>query len=284
MGSFWKRPKKLSWANDVLLFDLLKLENPDLQPQWCKVHLASFNQHDRPIDVYLNGEFDSWQSWQSGRNFEREFVVALIQLGRPNLWLYAGSYRRNGIKEVDSHYEYDLEPQSNTQGLAGQTICFFERPGRQSYLYGETVAPHCRIYEVKSERIQLADFPGFKNINISFAELEIIVRQGIPSWQSALENVAGVYLISDQSDGKLYVGSATGAGGIWSRWRAYLNGHGDNVRLRKLIVDSGRARAQQFHFSVLEIADTHTKPEDVLRREIHWKEVLVSRLHGHNGN
>lgn len=38
------------------------------------------------------------------------------------------------------------------------------------------------------------------------------------------------------------------------------------------------------HFSVLEIADTHTKPEEVLLREAHWKDVLVSRHHGNNGN
>lgn len=119
---------------------------------------------------------------------------------------------------------------------------------------------------------------------MSFSELRVIVRQSIPSWRAALENVAGVYLISDGETGKLYVGSATGESGIWSRWSAYLNGHGDNVRLRKVIDESSAARAEQFHFSVLEIADTHTKPEEVLQREAHWKEVLLSRLHGHNGN
>lgn len=185
---------------------------------------------------------------------------------------------------MSDHYNYQLVHLAGFADLAGKAVFSFERPGRQAYLNGETVAPSCRLHEVKPEKIHLADFPGFKSVNVSFSELEIIVRQGIPSWRSALENVAGVYLISDQSDGKLYVGSATGAGGIWSRWCAYLNGHGDNVRLRKLIDDSGRARAQQFHFSVLEIADTHTKPEEVLKREVHWKEVLVSRLHGHNGN
>jgi len=157
-------------------------------------------------------------------------------------------------------------------------------PMHCTYLNGETVAPTCRVQEVRAAKIPLADFPGFKKVNVSFSELAVIVRQGTPSWRAALENVAGVYLISDGLTGKLYVGSATGAGGIWSRWCVYLNGHGENVRLRKLIGEGGAARAEYFHFSVLEIADAHTKPEEVLQREAHWKEVLLSRLHGHNGN
>lgn len=268
----------------MLLFDLLRLEAPELEPSKCKVHLAGWNGHDDPLHVYLKGEFDSWQAWQSRRNFERDFVVSLIQLRERSQWLFVGAYQAAGSVEMSDHYNYQLVHLAGFADLAGKAVFSFERPGRQAYLNGETVAPSCRLHEVKPEKIHLADFPGFKSVNVSFSELEIIVRQGIPSWRSALENVAGVYLISDQSDGKLYVGSATGAGGIWSRWCAYLNGHGDNVRLRKLIDDSGRARAQQFHFSVLEIADTHTKPEEVLKREVHWKEVLVSRLHGHNGN
>ena len=268
----------------MLLFDLLMLESPELQPQRCKIHLAGWNGHDNPLNVYFKGEFDSWQSWQSRRNFEREYVVSLIQLSEPNQWLYVGSYARRGIQVFDKHFEYQLDPMPNTKGLVGRAVCLLKRPGRQSYLLGETVAEACAIHELKSERLQLADFPGFKNIDITFEDLGVIVRQAIPSWRAALESVAGVYLISDHAEGKLYVGSATGEGGFWSRWCAYLGGHGDNVKLRKLIDDGGPQRAHSFHFSVLEIADTHTKPEEVLAREAHWKRVLLSRDHGHNGN
>lgn len=280
----WLRSGRLNKANDVLLFDLLRIESSELEPGRCKVHLAGWNGHDNPLDVYFKGAFDSWQSWQSKRNFEREYVVSLIQLPEPSRWLYVGSYSRGGSEKFDDHIEYDLSPMPNTQGLAGRAVCEFRRPSRNSYLLGETVAPSCVIHEVKSERLQLAEFPGFKNIDISFGELGVIVRQAIPSWRAALESVAGVYLISDHKDGKLYVGSATGEGGFWSRWCAYLGGHGDNVRLRQLIKEAGPARAESFHFSVLEIADTHTKPEEVLAREAHWKRVLLSRLHGYNGN
>lgn len=271
----------------MLLFDLLRLQEPLLEPKHCKVHLASFNGHDDPMNVYLAGEFEGWQSWQTKRNFERQFVVSLIQMEHKKRWLYVGAYESHGSSAKPDPKDgvvYDLRALPSSMDLDGRVVATFERPGRQPYLNGESVEPTCQVYEVSAERRQLAEFPGFKKVNISFGELGLIVRQALPSWKAALENVAGVYLISDHLDGKLYVGSATGAGGIWSRWCAYLNGHGDNVRLRKLITEGGTARAEKFHFSVLEIADTHTKPEEVIQREVHWKNVLVSRLHGHNGN
>lgn len=97
--------------------------------------------------------------------------------------------------------------------------------------------------------------------------------------------MGGVYLISDTESGALYVGSASGAGGIWQRWTDYAaTGHGGNVELKVIVNGSGFDRARRFRFSILEIADIHTGDADVLEREAHWKRVLLSRSHGLNGN
>lgn len=269
----------------MLVFDLLHLSEPYLTPENCKVHLAGWDTKRDPLQVYFEGEFDDWQSWQSKKHFERPYVVSLIQMSSRHRWLYVGTYESVGsVPNPKRGVTYDLRPMPVSMDLAGRLVCSFERSGRTSAVYGESISSRCLVHEVRPEKLHLADFPGFKKVNVSFGELGVIVRQAIPSWRAALENVAGVYLISDGLTGKLYVGSATGAEGIWSRWCAYLNGHGDNVRLRALIKEGGAARAEHFHFSVLEIADTHTKPDEVLQREQHWKEVLLSRLHGHNGN
>lgn len=62
-------------------------------------------------------------------------------------------------------------------------------------------------------------------------------------------DVAGVYLITDSSTGKMYVGSTTVQGGIRGRWCACSdNGHGGNVLLGKLWGSSVR--------STREISDT----------------------------
>lgn len=270
----------------MLFFDLLRIQEPLLEPKKCKVHLATHNGSEDPLTEYLEGRFDSWQAWQEKKNFDRPYVVSFVKAPKEvNRWLYVGAYAQSGSKPHPTKgVVYDLTPLPASLDFAGRLTCSYERKGRQAYPFGESVAPSCEVYQFNPEKLHLAEFPGFKKVNVSFGELARIVRQAIPSWRAALENVAGVYLISDQLDGKLYVGSATGAGGIWARWCEYLNGHGENVRLRKLIKEGGAARAEHFHFSVLEIADTHTSGADVLLREGHWKEVLLTRLHGHNGN
>lgn len=90
---------------------------------------------------------------------------------------------------------------------------------------------------------------------------------------------------SDTETGHLYVGSASGAGGLWQRWSDYAaTGHGGNVELKAIINGLSLDRAKPFRFSILEIADIHTGDADVLAREAHWKLVLLSRSHGLNGN
>jgi hypothetical protein len=97
--------------------------------------------------------------------------------------------------------------------------------------------------------------------------------------------VAGVYLISDTRSHQLYVGSATGAGGIWQRWSQYAsNGHGGNRELVNLLSAEGSQYAQHFRYSILEVADLHDSAEEVLARESHWKRILHSRANGLNAN
>lgn len=65
------------------LFDLLKLWEPMFSPEKAKVHLARHNGEDHPLDVFIQGGFDTWQSRQSNRNFKLPYVVSLIQAGSP---------------------------------------------------------------------------------------------------------------------------------------------------------------------------------------------------------
>lgn len=58
-----------------------------------------------------------------------------------------------------------------------------------------------------------------------------------------------VYVITDKSNGKHYVGSAYGEYAFWSRWAQYAeNGHGGNIELKKIIKERGIKYAQNFQF------------------------------------
>ena len=133
--------------------------------------------------------------------------------------------------------------------------------------------------------MSVGDFPGYNSILLSFRLLATIVREDHPSWKAALSNVSGVYVITDNKNGKHYIGSAYGGGGIWQRWKAYMkNGHGGNKELRKLLKDKGKDYAQHFQLSVLEVCDINASEDNVIARESHWKDVLRSREFGYNKN
>ncbi|GAG85125.1 unnamed protein product [marine sediment metagenome] len=66
-------------------------------------------------------------------------------------------------------------------------------------------------------------FDNYDDTNLTYSELKNIISQRDPSWMTALKNIEGIYLITDKSNGKHYVGSAyNGEGGIWSRWSDYI--------------------------------------------------------------
>ena len=129
------------------------------------------------------------------------------------------------------------------------------------------------------------EFSGYNKVLLSKKRLELVITQSIESWKGALSNVSGVYLIADTLTGKLYIGSATGEGGIWQRWSEYsINGHGGNSELIRLLKEKGSKYSDNFQYSILEIADTHSSTNDVLERESYWKDILCSRQHGYNAN
>jgi len=268
----------------------MALMDREVTPQETKVHLATWNGTDDPLDVYRAGNFDEWQRWQSRRNFDRRFVVALIALPGAGRWLYVGVYNSEGSEWRDdraAHY-YRLQERQSCSEFNGRLIVRFDRPGRQPYLDLDNWADQISVSEILQERLSIGEFPGFKAVDLAKVELEIIVKHEPESWRTALSSVAGVYLISDTTSGRLYVGSAYGEGGIWQRWCTYMaggHGHGGNVELKKLFQDEGGPeRTNAFRFSILEIADVHATTNDILGRESHWKKVLLTRDHGLNSN
>lgn len=273
----------------MILFDLLQLWNPSFRAESTKVHLARYNGIEKPLDVFIQGNFDEWQCWQGRRNFQRNFVVSLIQAGSPTSWLFAGLFRVDGYEKRDlptPHYFYDLYRIPETEEWVGRMYLTSQYKDRNSYPNGETLSKDLVVSEVLATRLSIGQFPGFKNINLTKGQLDVVMRENIDSWRSALSSVKGIYLITDTKTGKLYVGKADGEDGIWGRWAVYSStAHGHNVALmQEFGVNAIPARNSDLRFSVLEIADLHTMQKDIANRENHWKEVLMSRVHGFNRN
>ncbi|HJF46324.1 GIY-YIG nuclease family protein, partial [Thermophilibacter provencensis] len=130
-------------------------------------------------------------------------------------------------------------------------------------------------------------FSGYDRVHLPYAKLDRIFRREImPSYYDALESVTGVYCLTDTRTGKLYIGSATGEGGVAARWGNYLDSkHGGNKKLRELYDREGEEYFREnFEFTLLEYFGMSYDPQKVLEREQWWKDCLDTRAHGYNDN
>jgi hypothetical protein len=184
----------------------------------------------------------------------------------------------------DGLYRYTLLERPGTEELKGRLVVNFKRT-RIAHRLAEGIEKDLKVEEMYAKRLSIKEFPGYTRVNISKADLDLIVAQQVSTWRSVLGAVKGVYVISDIKTGKLYVGSATGEGGLWARWSDYSgSGHGGNKELIALLKEKGKDYSRHFRFAILETADTKTDEKEIERRETHWKKVLRSKEHGYNAN
>jgi hypothetical protein len=250
-----------------------------------KLHFASGVGNNEPMDAFFNGTFKEWQEDQSGKNFEKPYIIAFISY-KKHEWMFAGVYRSLSVRQSEKGgYTYKTELLDHGQEFIGRLIIHFEKTFRNSYPYPKTCFHLLTLTEILREPYTMAPFPGFENVSVSFNELNTIIEQQEPSWKSALSNVKGIYLITDSSNGKLYVGSASGRNAFWSRWSEYCkNGHGGNKLLRDIIKKQGIEHAHSFIFSILETRSMNSEDDSIISRESYWKKVLLTRIHGYNHN
>lgn len=109
--------------------------------------------------------------------------------------------------------------------------------------------------------------PTWDAIDLSWPELLILPT----SWKSALSQWRAIYYIFDSSDGKGYVGSASGQNNLLGRWQNYaVQSDGGNRLLRK-------RDPRNFHFSILQRLSPDMERRDVVQIENSWKVRLHTR-------
>jgi len=265
----------------IKILDLIGI--PDEMIKASKIHFAiGATEKFEPLYSFYRNEFKYWQETQNKRNFERQYILSLIYFGKDE-WLFAGIYKKIRVEKIGDRYKYDTILIDKATDLIGRLIIRFAKLFRQSYPFAENYIDELQLLEILRERYTVEPFPGFDKIKIKFELLKSIISQEELSWKTALSNVKGVYLISDLSNGKLYVGSAYNEYAIWNRWKEYSkNGHGGNIELRKLIEINGLDYASNFQFSILESRSMNAEDDEIIRRESFWKDVLLSREFGYN--
>ena len=129
-------------------------------------------------------------------------------------------------------------------------------------------------------------FPSYDKVILSYIELKEIISDSVlyENWHTALSSVYAIYLIVDTSDGKQYVGSAYGNGGLLDRWKCYVDTrHGGNKRMRELICYTPD-RFEHFQFCIMQILPKTIAPDEVVEIENLYKKKLKSKEFGLNMN
>lgn len=216
--------------------------------------------------------------------------MVLVADGQRRSRLFA-TYENHGElagERTDTHRFFDLRPSSYLAPLAGRLVVDWTSP--RNWHRRAVSAAGLAVLEIADR--DTVPFPGFDQVLLSHHELpEMVSDHRYADWRAALSEVQGIYLITDSTNGKQYVGKADGGERILGRWTSYAkDGHGGNVALRELAFDSTGDRqvrtdhARHFVFSILRVFGPSTSSSEVDAAESHYKRALMTRTFGLNRN
>jgi len=272
----------------------------DIKKTKVKFNMNPSDSSVRSLDLLLDNDpewntMNAWKTKQPNNNLNHaDYLIALAQYYPygAEYFMFGGLFKVEKIEpEVFNAIGYKLTLMDEYQEYIKRLIIKIKKPiGRDVYNrkyenLQEQLDPE--IYELAPDT-KLGNFIGYQNVSLKHKALQLIINNDEPSWKQALSNVKGVYVITDTSNGSLYIGSASGNDGIWQRWSGYANLNnltGGNKEFELIVAEKGREYvSSHFKYSILEIFDTKTKVEMIIERENYWKNVLDTKKHGMNHN
>lgn len=279
--------------------DILNISEGEFKDFLIKVNKPQPNEGGNPLEhfLYNKNRYLEYVGWHKGNNStkahfiaDRKYVIQFVKYPNPNQWLFTGVYEVGTLKEAqsDDGLVYTLVESPKYAKYSGRLVVHFKiNQGRVSTKYFlERDYALFSVVEIKESKFEGDEFQGYESVELPFPALERIINSQRTSWKSALSSVKGVYVITDKSNGKHYIGSAYGNEMIWNRWSAYVKSyHGGNKGLKPLVEQHGKEYIEQnFHFALLETFKSTVEDSVIVQRESYWKNVLDTRIHGYNEN
>jgi hypothetical protein len=265
----------------IKLNDLLQVS--DLENFKLRM-LTTYSKTTNPLDFFRsnnNEELMKWLFWNySKKSFKvGETVIGLLRLDGDRWLLFNISKVTKDLNQF-SGLGYEFETVSQYQQYFGRVIVEYKNKAQTLIRKASGMLNDCTVTQIIEDKYEDEEFPGYEKANISWEVMNRVLKKS--SWKSALQNQKGVYLITDSSTGKMYIGSAYGKDMLLGRWDAYLrNGHGGNVDLKELEL---KYIKENFRYSILDIFKSTVEDKFIIARESWWKETLMTRMFGYNRN
>lgn len=277
------------FMDKIMLNDLLNFKPEEIGE--VKIKFNQWDGNNDPMELYQNNPDivnNQWLFWRSSQRYfyVGQIAICLLKLSYDS-WLLTTIKRVTKELDIKDGINYEGEELEKYKPYFGRIIIKYRKTAQAQGRYYENLCDELEVQQILPVIFDGEDFPGYDNVRVSYKQLEIILNRGKRDWISALENQKAVYLITDRSNGKLYVGSATSDKGmLLQRWNNYIsNGHGGNKELLEIVKQNGIDYIKQnFQYSILENYNSKIDDSLILRRESWWKETLESRLFGYNSN
>lgn len=121
-------------------------------------------------------------------------------------------------------------------------------------------------------------FTAYDKVDLTFEQLKELVDNNYLDYYYVLFATKAVYMIHNDSNGEMYIGSAYGKYGIWGRWKSYAKTyHGGNVALKELYERNGESHFKKFRYKILEILPIGMSDRDIVDCENFYKEIYKTR-------
>ena len=230
------------------------------------------------MDKLVQGQY--W-NYEKKKSFARgQTTLGFARYNEKDLWLLFHVGRVTKDLNVLNGIGYEHEDIPEYEKYIGRVVIRFKNKSQNLVRRARSVIEHCEVVQVLPQVYESNLFPGYDKVNISWSQMKNNLKK--EGWRAALENQKGVYLITDTSNGKMYVGSAYGELMLLGRWQSYVNSHhGGNKGL--LGVDKYHIE-KNFRYSILDIFKSTVDDKTIINREAWWKNVLLTRQFGYNHN
>ena len=253
---------------------------------------------DRAFDFILSERSDLFNCYKSTQNSRAEsalcraqYLASFVRFG-PGRAVFAGLYTVNSSRDIGpqeclqrpAHQELiklglsagwvqdgrtsikEFELQLADWGSEWRGRLAIVWPGLERSWYRWADRNEFLVDSIAQSSVWTRAVPAWQELILGWAELQLL-----PSfWRQAISQWRGIYLITDKTDMKHYVGSAYGEGNILQRWLEYgRTGHGNNRLLRA-------RSSENFSFCILQLTAPDTPAAEVIRLEQNWKTRLNS--------
>lgn len=279
---------------EIKLNDILHLSEKEMKNSKIELNTSHGKGGDLHIDRWLRlsdeekisgiTEASYWPGSESRRNFKVGQKVFSFVKKSYDEWLFVSAAI---ILSVPTNRRADVEILEEYKSLFGRLIMKFHKGNTMGrYIFNLSfLKDEEEIIEILPCIYNGEQFEGYDNVHLPYKKLnDILAGRVMPTYYEALKKITGVYCLTDTSNGKLYIGSATGGEGVAQRWGDYLSTkHGGNVKLKELYKQKGDKYFEKyFTFTLIEYFGLSYDPKKIIQREQYWKNCLNTIKNGYN--